>query len=91
VDHDAPVGLRHEIWKTTLSTGEVVIMMLNKGRDSTDLTVTYEQMGFDNSASITAYDLWKHEMIPLPPKVARITLPVESHGVTMFKVTPLKE
>jgi hypothetical protein len=64
--------------------------MLNKGRASADLTVTYEQIGIDKFTAITVYDLWKHEMIALPPRGTKITLPVESHGVTMFKVTPLK-
>jgi hypothetical protein len=68
-------------------------MMLNKGRAPVDLTVTLEQMGFDQSTlPLTAYDLWKHATIPLEPNADKITLPVESHGVTMFKVSSsLKE
>jgi alpha-galactosidase len=73
-----------------LSTGEVVIMMLNKGRAPADLTVTFEQMGFDQSTHVTAYDLWKHATVPLDSKTNQITLPVESHGVTMIRVTPVK-
>lgn len=65
-------------------------MMLNKGRESTDLTVTYEQLGLLPFTPITVYDLWKHSIIDLPSKALKITLPVASHGVTMFKVTVLK-
>lgn len=61
-------------------------MMLNKGRAPADLTVTFEQMGFDPSTPLGAYDLWKHSTISLEPNTSQITLPVESHGVTMFKV-----
>ena len=64
-------------------------MMLNKGRAPADLTVTFEQMGFDPSTPLAAYDLWKHSAISLEPNTNKITLPVESHGVTMFKVSPV--
>lgn len=64
--------------------------MLNKGKESADMTVTFEQMGLAPFTPITVYDLWKHSTIELPSKLPKITLPVASHGVAMFKVKVLK-
>lgn len=90
MDRDAPAGLKHEIWTTLLSTGDQVVMMLNKGKTTAPISITWDQLGLKKNTRVVAYDLWEHEEISVPVFASSITKLVPSHGVVMFKISAKK-
>lgn len=88
IDRDAPPGLRQEVWATPLEDGSLAVMVFNKGLTSQTIEVTWDMIGIHGSKPYHVRDLWAHEDDKLPADRS-IFAHVESHGVAVFKLTPV--
>mmetsp|Transcript_2013 Transcript_2013/g.3583 ORF Transcript_2013/g.3583 Transcript_2013/m.3583 type:complete len:602 (+) Transcript_2013:2-1807(+) len=85
VDRDAPLGLRKEIWSTTLADGDLAVMMLNKGKLPAHLSASWEMLGLEEGTKVTTYDLWSHER--KRGRRNQVSSLVAPHGVVMFRLS----
>lgn len=85
IDKDAAPGEK-EIWSTPLSDGSIAVLMLNKGSHVAMMSLKWDQLGLGRESIQSIRDLWQHEDLFVPQKVAQLTLEVPSHGVRMLKV-----
>ena len=89
VDRDAPLGLRQEIWSTTLSNGDLAVLMFNKGKLPAHMSVSWDQLGLevDRKQHVRAYDVWTHKEKIMFSRSEHLSSTVASHGVALFRVS----
>jgi hypothetical protein len=85
VDRDAPLGLRKEIWSSSLSNGDVTVLMLNKGKVPTQMSVTWDQLGLQAGVQAIVHDLWSHKKERVEHD--RVSSVVAPHGVVHFRLS----
>lgn len=77
-----------EVWaKPLISTisGEVAVALLNRSKDSKEITFNLESVGLDRSKEYSIEDLWTKESYPISSQ-QEITRQVPSHGVCVLKI-----
>ncbi|QOD60321.1 glycoside hydrolase family 27 protein [Polaribacter haliotis] len=77
-----------EIWaKPLISTisGEIAVALLNRSKNSKDITFSLKSVGLDASKKYTIKDLWSKEVYPISSE-QEITRKVPSHGVIVLKI-----
>lgn len=87
IDRDAPLGLLQEVWSTSLATGELAVMLLNKGPTQARMSVAWQQLGLAAAQVRAVRDLWAHAEVGV---AARLSAEVPSHGVALFKISVRK-
>lgn len=95
VDRDAPLGLRQEIWSTTLSSGNLVVMLMNKGKLPAHMAVSWELLGLEvpkgEAHKIVMTDLWTHEEVRVQPLMQEVGAVVAPHGVVVLQISTNSE
>ena len=77
-----------EVWaKPLISTmsGEVVVTLLNRSKDSETISFDLKSVGLDASKSYTIKDLWSKEVFSTSSEI-KITRKVKGHGVVVLKI-----
>lgn len=75
-----------EVWSKTLSDGSRAVILFNRGASESEVSVSWEQIGYPNHISAKVRDLWTHK--DLGPFNGAYSAKVASHSVVMVKVTP---
>jgi len=76
-----------EIWSGPLSGGAYAVLLLNRGDNSVDITAQWSDFGLDPSQTADVRDLWQTK--DLGVKTGSVSATVPSHGVVMYKITPV--
>jgi alpha-galactosidase len=71
-----------EIWSKPLADGGHAVGLFNRGNDSANITVKWDELGIKGSHTVR--DLWKHA--DSGKKSGEFTAMVPSHGVVMVKI-----
>ena len=77
-----------EVWaKPIVSTmsGEVVVTLLNRSKDTETISFDLKSVGLDASKSYTIKDLWSKEVFSTSSEI-KITRKVKGHGVVVLKI-----
>lgn len=77
-----------EVWaKPLISTmsGEVVVTLLNRSKDTETISFDLKSVGLDASKSYTIKDLWSKEVFSTSSEI-KITRKVKGHGVVVLKI-----
>ncbi|CAF0933034.1 unnamed protein product [Didymodactylos carnosus] len=78
-----------EVWAGPLADGSLAVMLLNRGVSNEPMTVKWTDIGLKAQQSALVRDLWKH--MDLGTFTGMYAEPmVQSHGVVMLKITPIK-
>ena len=75
-----------EVWAKQLKDGSRAVALLNRGRRESDMSVSWEEIGYPAHLSATVRDLWQHK--DLGKSAGSFSAKVPSHGVVMIKVMP---
>jgi alpha-galactosidase len=75
-----------EIWSKPMQDGSRVLVLLNRGESSREITVSWEQIGYPAHLDAAVRDLWAHK--ELGKFTGKFSAPVESHGVVAVRVSP---
>lgn len=81
-----PVVGNLQIWSKPLHTGSKAVIFFNKGPATTNISVSWPQVGFPASASCTVYDLWQHAVVA-KDKTLGYAASVGPHAVVMVTLT----
>lgn len=76
-----------EIWSGPLYGGAYVVLLLNRGSASINITAQWSDFGLDSNQMADVRDLWQTK--DLGSMKGSISAQVPSHGVAMYKVTPI--
>lgn len=72
-----------EIWAGPLKDGSMAGILLNRGSDKAEITITSEDLGWDENLDFSVYDIWQHKS--LGEFSGKYSTEVETHGV-MFGI-----
>jgi alpha-galactosidase len=75
-----------EIWAKQLKGGSRAVLLFNRSGADTDISVSWEDLGYPAHLSASVRDLWQKK--DLMKSVGSFSAKVASHGVVMIKVTP---
>jgi alpha-galactosidase len=75
-----------EVWAKQLRDGSRAVILFNRGIDETQISVSWEELGYPAHLSVGVRDLWIKK--DLGGFTSRFGAKVPSHGVVMVKVTP---
>ncbi len=75
-----------EVWAKQLRDGSRAVILFNRGIDETQISVSWEELGYPAHLSAGVRDLWMKK--DLGRLAGMYGAKVPSHGVVMVKVTP---
>jgi alpha-galactosidase len=75
-----------EVWARQLKDGSRAVILFNRGGDETQISVSWEQLGYPEHLSATVRDLWMKK--DLGKFSGTYGAKVSSHGVVMIRVAP---
>ena len=75
-----------EIWSGPLYGGAYVVLLLNRGAASVNITAQWSDFGLDSGQMADVRDLWLTK--DLGSMKGSVSAMVPSHGVAMYKITP---
>ena len=75
-----------DIWAKQLKDGSRAVVLLNRGGSESNMTVTWEEIGYPSQVNATVRDLWQHK--DLGKFSGKVSATVPSHGVAMLVVKP---
>jgi alpha-galactosidase len=75
-----------EVWSKALNDGSRAVILFNRGASETDVSVSWEQIGYPNHLPVKVRDLWTHK--DLGSFTGTYSARVPSHSVAMLKITP---
>jgi len=75
-----------EVWSKALNDGSRAVILFNRGASETDVSVSWEQIGYPNHLPVKVRDLWTHK--DLGSFTGTYSAKVPSHSVAMLKITP---
>ena len=78
-----------EIWSGPLYGGTYVVLLLNRGTESVNITAQWVDFGLNADQQADVRDLWRNT--DLGSMKGNVTATVASHGVAMYKVTPINK
>jgi alpha-galactosidase len=76
----------HEVWVKPLANGGRAVLLFNRGEQSAEIGVEWEQLGYPSHLSARLRNLWKGE--DLPPRKSRYAIVVEPHAGVLISVHP---
>jgi len=75
-----------EVWSKTLSDGSRAVILFNRGASESEMSASWEQVGYPNHISAKVHDLWTHKDVG--SFNGSYSAKVGSHSVVMVKITP---
>jgi alpha-galactosidase len=75
-----------EVWARQLKDGSRAVILFNRGGDETQISASWEQLGYPEHLSATVRDLWMKKDLGTFSGTYGVKVP--SHGVVMIKVAP---
>jgi len=75
-----------EVWARQLKDGSRAVVLFNRGADETQISVSWEELGYPAHLSAGVRDLWMKK--DLGKFAGTYGAKVSSHGVVMIKVAP---
>ncbi|MGB9430978.1 MAG: alpha-galactosidase [Candidatus Acidiferrum sp.] len=75
-----------EVWAKTLNDGSRAVILFNRGASESEVSVSWEQIGYPNHISGKVRDLWAHKEVG--SFTGSYSAKVGSHSVVMVKITP---
>lgn len=75
-----------EVWARQLKDGSRAVILFNRGSQETDVSVTWNDIGYPEHLTANVRDLWAHKEIG--KVTGNYTAKVPRHGVVMITVKP---
>jgi len=75
-----------EVWSKQLKDGGRAVILLNRGSAGTDISVSWEDLGYPAHVSAAVRDLWAKK--DLGKSTGTFSATVASHAVVMLRITP---
>jgi len=75
-----------EVWVKTLHDGSRAVILFNRGASESEVSVSWEQIGYPNHISAKVRDLWAHKDVG--SFTGSYSAKVGSHSVVMVRITP---
>jgi len=75
-----------EVWTKVLADGSRAVILFNRGAAESDVSVTWDEIGYPNHIAAKVRDLWAHK--DAGTFTGSYSAKVPSHTVVMVKVTP---
>lgn len=79
-------GVR-EVWAGPLANNSHVVILLNRGNDTTTVTADWKDFGLNPVTEASVRDLWQHKDIGTMK--GSVSVDVPSHGVAAYRITPI--
>ena len=73
-----------EVWEKQLVDGTRTVVLFNRSKDATDVTFSWNEIGYPDYLSFTIRDLWQKK--DLGKFKDRFTAEVPAHGVIMIRI-----
>ena len=91
--HLVAQNLETKVWAGPLSNGDVAMVLFNLGNSSATITADWKHISLlpnhlMPNQTVTVRDLWKHENLEDKAK-GSVSATVPSHGVVMYRLTPI--
>jgi alpha-galactosidase len=77
-----------EVWSGPLSNGSIAVILFNRTSKSNKIEVKWSDIGINEKITCKVRDLWAHK--DLGNFLGSFSSEVESHGVIMVTITPIK-
>lgn len=75
-----------QVWSRPLANGDLCVILYNSGQnDGVSVAVSWEEIGWSNSDSVSIRDLWAHEDLGLISEGFESVL--AAHDMTMLRLT----
>jgi alpha-galactosidase len=88
--HATTGAIKEQVFARPLSGGRTAVVMLNRGQAAVQMSVTWQQLGFQGSNSTSPYAV--HDVIAQKPVagtvVGKYAAVVQSHDVSFIILTP---
>lgn len=81
------VNGRMEVWGGPLENGNYAVVLLNRGEVEANVTVEWADIGLDSGRTAVVRNLWMQ--IDMGNFQGHVSSSVPSHGVKMYKITPM--
>ena len=75
-----------EVWVKPLSGGNRAVILFNRGTSESEISVSWDQIGYPNHIPAKVRDLWAHK--DLGSFTGNYSAKVPPHSVVMVKITP---
>ena len=75
-----------EVWAKQMKDGSRTVALLNRGASDSDISVSWEDLGYPAHLSAAVRDLWAKKDVG--KSTGTFSAKVPSHGVVMLRVTP---
>jgi len=75
-----------EIWAKPLADGSRAVILFNRGTSDSEMSVSWEQIGYPNHLPAKVRDLWAHKDVG--SFTGLFSAKVASHSVVMVKIAP---
>src|SRR5262249_55807507 len=75
-----------EVWMKQLKDGSRAVILFNRGKDETEISVNWTELGYPDHVSATVRDLWSSK--DLGKFSAKFSSKVASHETLVLRVTP---
>lgn len=82
-DRVSPPG-DQEVWVRPLQNKDTAVALFNRSGKTTQISVTWQQIGRKSNEKLTVRDLWRHEDQGVRQR--EYSAPVPAHGVTMLRI-----
>jgi len=75
-----------EIWVKQLKDGSRAVILFNRGKDETEISVNWTELGYPDHVAASVRDLWAAK--DLGKTTGKFSAKVASHETLVLKVTP---
>jgi alpha-galactosidase len=75
-----------EVWAKPLSDGSRAVILFNRGRSESEVSVNWEELAYPANLSAKVRDLWSHKDVGA--FTGSYSAKVASHSVVMVKIAP---
>jgi alpha-galactosidase len=79
----APEG--GQVWAKKLANGDQGVILYNNGTATVDVAITWDQLGWSSSATVSVRDLWARKDVGVFS--GGLTRTIASHDVFFFRAT----
>jgi alpha-galactosidase len=77
-----------EVWKKPLAHGAVAVALLNRGENSTSISVSWQDLSLESGTPLKLRDVWEHK--DLGTFTGRFTANVDSHATLLLRAIPVR-
>ena len=82
------MSLPLQVWAGPLSGGDVVVVLLNTGDDTANVTAHWADVGLTAGVSVRVTDLWTGKVIAGGAR-GSVAASVGSHDAASYRLTPI--